>query len=320
MKKKKSQSGVSQAYVDELDDAELDKLLGLTSESETDNEKEMSDDLEEDEDLTETGDDESDDETDEDETSETDEDDEEESDEDSIDDEDKSTESPNFADIEVKINHKVKKLGEYTPEEIRDLVQKGSVYEKRERELSELKANPKLGLIDSVEELASLYDVPVEDFLTNIRKGIYSTIAEERGISEEDVEKLIKADSIVKKNAKSEAEKQMAEQESVNQEAKERKMLTDFIATFSKEDLDKVSDATWEKVQAGQDLSIAYEKQLLADEKAAIDKIKKENEILKKQQSVKSRSPIKSSTKGGSGKTKISEAEEDEMINKIMGL
>lgn len=179
------------------------------------------------------------------------------------------TESPK---VKLKYNHEEK---EYSLDDVVPLAQKGLNYDKLQEKFDAIQNNPALAKYSKVEEVSKLLGYQTDDELLDaLYQTHYERMAETQGLTPAQIQKEYEL---------SQKEKAIQAKETTTaQQQRQDKMYADFATNFPDTKAEMIKPATWEKVNAGMDLSTAYTMQQNQDLQAELKIFKQNAENAKK--------------------------------------
>lgn len=146
-----------------------------------------------------------------------------------------------WGSLELKGVQGVKKLAEYTPEEVKALLQKGGDYDRIREGYEQFK---------QVKEIAKLYDMNPNDLIGNLKENHFKNRAELNGTTEEFERKQY--DLALKELEITQKETEVQEQ------SKREKMFEQFVKENPNADPYNLPPEVVKAVQDGEDLNGAY--------------------------------------------------------------
>lgn len=153
--------------------------------------------------------------------------------------------------MKLKYLHEEK---EYPEDEVRTLAQKGLNYDRLQEKFEAIQNNPALAKYSKVEEISKLLGYQTDDELLDaLYQTHYERTAETQGLTPAQIQK--EHELAQKERALVEKETSSAQQQRTN------KMYADFATNFPDTKAEMIKPETWEKVNAGMDLSTAYTQQ-----------------------------------------------------------
>jgi hypothetical protein len=186
-------------------------------------------------------------------------------------------------DLEIKYLHEVMKLKDFTPNELKTLVQKGMNHDRLAEKVT--LANERN---EQVKELATLYNMTEADMLDALLNNYYDSQADAQGKTKEEI----------KKNH--EATKKQTSQ----------KMYERFADKFPDVKGEMIPEEVWNAVKGGDDLTMAYtdyikdtelktKEQELANLKTKLAELEGKQKSLEHKEQVKKKAVVKSTTGQG---------------------
>lgn len=199
-----------------------------------------------------------------------------------------ATQEPfNWSDLDFKVLKDTKKLGDLTPEEVRERLQKGTDYDRIRPRYDELKG---------FEEVAKLYGLDSKDLLSELRANHFKNLADKNGTNE-DFEK--KAYELAIK------EQQLTEKEQAEaMQRKDTEAVERFLKSFPDVDPTALPKEVLESAAKGEDIVTSYTNYQNKQLKSELDRLKQAFENIKQ-------APITATTKNGGEQFA---SEEDEIM------
>lgn len=159
-----------------------------------------------------------------------------------------AVETKEEAKFRLKYNHEEK---DYTESETKTLAQKGLNYDKLQEKFEAIQNNPALAKYGKVEEISKLLGYQTDDELLDaLYQTHYERSAETQGLTPAQIQK---------EHELTQKERALVEKEtSTAQQQKTNKMYADFATNFPETKAESIKQETWDKVNAGMDLSTAY--------------------------------------------------------------
>lgn len=201
-------------------------------------------------------------------------------------------------DLEVKYLHETKTLKDIPRDELKTLVQKGMNHDRVSEKLNI--ANEKLSQLG---DIAKLYNMDEQTLIDTLLDNYFQQTADSEGIT--------------KDQAKSKYEQ--------GKKNSQQKMYDRFIEKFPGVEGKDIPQSVWDAVTSGEDLSVAYRdhlseqsNQTKSDEitqlKNKIESLEKQIKTKEQNETVKKKSPVKSTSKHGND-----EFEGDEFLQGLLG-
>lgn len=157
-------------------------------------------------------------------------------------------EQPKF---KIKFNHQEEEI---SYDDAVPLIQKGRNYDRLQEKFEAIQNNPALAKYSKVEEISKLLGYQTDDELLDaLYQTHYERTAETQGLTPQQIQK--EYELAQKEKVLVEKETSTAQQQRIN------KMYADFATNFPDTKAETIKPETWEKVNAGMDLSTAYTQQ-----------------------------------------------------------
>lgn len=170
-----------------------------------------------------------------------------------------------WSSLEFKYLKDTKKLGDLTPDEVKELVQKGFNHDRI--------AEQKKGFEDQVnklkgyEDVAKLYGYEPQEFIGELTNNHYRAIAERNGTSEEFERRA--HDIALKEQRIADFERTQSEKES------QTKQIEEFVSKFPEVDASTLPQEVYDQALKGLSLEQAYINYQNKQLKAELDRMKK---------------------------------------------
>lgn len=153
--------------------------------------------------------------------------------------------------FKIKFNHQEE---EVSYDDAIPLIQKGKNYDSLKEKFEAIQNNPALAKYGKVEEISKLLGYQTDDELLDaLYQTHYERSAETQGLTPAQIQKDYEL---------AQKERALVEKEtSTAQQQKQNKMYADFATNFPDVKAELIKQETWDKVNAGVDLSTAYTQQ-----------------------------------------------------------